>query len=175
VRTGATLAGTGTLTGSVTNQGAYIRATAAAAGIDHRGDYTGANGVLQTESVLGSDGAPAARLVVSGGAIGGNTLISLANLGGAGGLTTADGIPLVLPLTGPRPPRLHSHCAADRSARAPISTTCSMAAPLPGRKTVGICDRRCCLRPARKSRQLRHLHARIAGAGHAALRHEPGR
>ncbi|WP_227460578.1 autotransporter outer membrane beta-barrel domain-containing protein [Cupriavidus pauculus] len=101
VRTGATLAGTGTLTGSVTNQGTLHPGNGSGGGqLTIVGDYTGANGVLQTESVLGSDGAPAARLVVSGGAIGGNTLISLANLGGAGGLTTADGIPLVLATNG---------------------------------------------------------------------------
>ncbi len=101
VQPGATLAGTGVLTGSLLNQGTVHPGTGAAAGqLTVNGSYTGASGVLQTESVLGADGSPAGRLVVSGGAIGGTTTIRLTNLAGTGGLTTGDGIALVHAVNG---------------------------------------------------------------------------
>lgn len=96
VQPGATLAGTGVLTGSLLNQGIVHPGTGSASGqLTVNGSYTGSNGVLQTESVLGADGSPAGRLVVSGGAIGGTTTIQLTNLAGAGGFTAVDGIALV--------------------------------------------------------------------------------
>ncbi|MCW3481946.1 autotransporter outer membrane beta-barrel domain-containing protein [Neisseriaceae bacterium JH1-16] len=101
VQTGATLAGTGVLTGSLLNQGIVHPGTGNANGqLTVNGNYTGSNGILQAESVLGSDASPASRLVVSGGTIGGTTTIRLSNLAGAGGITTTDGIPLVQAVNG---------------------------------------------------------------------------
>ncbi|MGH8785493.1 MAG: hypothetical protein ACREYA_10465 [Cupriavidus necator] len=105
VQPGATLAGTGVLTGSLLNQGTVHPGTGAASGqLTVNGSYMGANGVLRTESVLGADGSPAGRLVVSGGAIGGTTTIALTNLAGSGGVTVADlqrGVPQCQRLAGP--------------------------------------------------------------------------
>ncbi|MFG0411158.1 autotransporter outer membrane beta-barrel domain-containing protein [Pseudomonas sp. FYR_11] len=59
------------------------------------GDYTGSNGSLRLNSVLAGDGAASDRLVVSGGAIGGSTQLSINNLDGAGAATTQNGIQVV--------------------------------------------------------------------------------
>ncbi|CAG9170560.1 hypothetical protein LMG23992_01643 [Cupriavidus laharis] len=60
------------------------------------GHYTGNGGQLLLRSVLGTDNSPSDQLGVAHGAVGGSTTIGLANAGGSGGLTLADGIPLVL-------------------------------------------------------------------------------
>lgn len=101
VQAGTTLAGTGTLTGSVVNAGTVHPGAGNASGqLTIVGSYTGNNGTLRSESVLGIDSSAASRLVVSGGTIGGTTIIALANLGGSGGLTAGDGIPLVQAING---------------------------------------------------------------------------
>lgn len=64
------------------------------------GNYTGANGQLRLQTVLGDDSSPSDRLIVSQGAISGNTQLSVSNLGGLGGLTTASGIEVVQALNG---------------------------------------------------------------------------
>lgn len=58
------------------------------------GNYSG-NGRLLLQAVLGADNAPADRLVIAGGRASGATGIGITNLGGAGALTTADGIMVV--------------------------------------------------------------------------------
>ncbi|BBP64923.1 hypothetical protein PHLH5_24640 [Pseudomonas sp. Cab53] len=60
-----------------------------------QGNYVGNNGQLRLQTVLGADGSPSDKLVVNGGTLTGNTAIAVTNVGGAGGLTTQDGIELV--------------------------------------------------------------------------------
>src|SRR5690606_6249551 len=64
------------------------------------GDYVGSGGRLLLRSVLASDGAPSDRLVLSGGFASGGTSIEVTNVGGAGALTSADGIMLVEAVNG---------------------------------------------------------------------------
>jgi len=64
------------------------------------GNYVGAGGTLKVDAILGADGAPADSLIVSGGQISGNTTVAVNNLGGLGGLTTANGIQVVQAING---------------------------------------------------------------------------
>ncbi|KQU75465.1 hypothetical protein ASC75_19220 [Aminobacter sp. DSM 101952] len=61
------------------------------------GDYTGNGGALEIAAELGTDNAPTDLLVITGNSIRGSgaTLVSVINVGGTGGLTTADGIRIV--------------------------------------------------------------------------------
>lgn len=59
------------------------------------GDYTGDNGVLRLNSVLGQDGAASDRLVISQGGISGSTGLLINNLGGTGAATQRNGIQVV--------------------------------------------------------------------------------
>ncbi|MBO0494404.1 autotransporter outer membrane beta-barrel domain-containing protein [Pseudomonas sp. Marseille-Q1929] len=59
------------------------------------GNYSGNNGKLLLQSVLGADGSPSDKLVVSQGTLQGSTAISVSNLGGAGAATLQDGIQVV--------------------------------------------------------------------------------
>lgn len=59
------------------------------------GDYTGNDARLLVRSVLAGDGAASDRLIVSRGAISGNTLLQVSNAGGLGGQTVTDGIQVV--------------------------------------------------------------------------------
>jgi type V secretory pathway adhesin AidA len=59
------------------------------------GNYVGANGRLNVQTVLGADGSPSDRLVISNGAASGSTNLGVTNRGGAGGLTATDGILVV--------------------------------------------------------------------------------
>ncbi|MBO3277709.1 autotransporter family protein [Pseudomonas schmalbachii] len=87
-----TLAGTGTLLAPLTNAGRLTPGNSI--GVLTVGDYTGANGLLEIESVLGDDNSPSDRLVVQGNTSG-NTAVQVINLGGAGAPTVADGIRVV--------------------------------------------------------------------------------
>ncbi|WP_445571726.1 autotransporter family protein [Pseudomonas sp. E102] len=60
-----------------------------------QGNYAGNGGQLRLQTVLGADDSPSDKLVVNGGTLTGGTAITVTNLGGAGGLTTQDGIELV--------------------------------------------------------------------------------
>jgi len=96
VASGATLTGTGTLTGNVTNQGIVHPGDGSGNGtLTIVGNYTGQNGTLKIDSVLGNDSSRVAPLTVSGGTIYGNTSVAVNNLGGLGNLTTGNGIPVV--------------------------------------------------------------------------------
>ncbi|HEX7919994.1 MAG TPA: autotransporter outer membrane beta-barrel domain-containing protein [Bradyrhizobium sp.] len=64
------------------------------------GNYVGTGGSLFLRSVLGSDGSPSDRLVISGGTASGSTAVTVTNAGGAGALTTADGIMVVQAVNG---------------------------------------------------------------------------
>lgn len=96
VASGATLIGTGTLTGNVTNQGTVHPGDGSGNGtLTIVGNYTGQNGTLKIDSVLGNDSSRVAPLTVSGGTINGNTSVAVNNLSGLGNLTTGNGIPVV--------------------------------------------------------------------------------
>ncbi|WGD52346.1 autotransporter domain-containing protein [Bradyrhizobium sp. CB1650] len=64
------------------------------------GNYVGQSGRLALQSVLAGDGSPSDKLVISTGAGTGATGISVTNLGGAGALTTGDGILVVQAVNG---------------------------------------------------------------------------
>ena len=64
------------------------------------GDYVGHGGQLLVQSVLGTDGSPSGKLVISQGAATGNTAIGVTNAAGTGGLTLADGIMVVQAIQG---------------------------------------------------------------------------
>ncbi len=64
------------------------------------GNYVGNGGALYLRSVLGGDGSPSDRLVISGGNASGSTAVTVSNAGGAGALTTADGIMVVQAVNG---------------------------------------------------------------------------
>lgn len=65
-----------------------------------RGNYIGTNASLRLNATSGTDSLPADQLIIDGGLATGNTGIQVANIGGTGGGTTADGILLVQTLNG---------------------------------------------------------------------------
>ena len=102
VGAGATLGGYGSVIGDVTNRG-VIAPGSAAPGLSGSpmgaftivGNYTGAGGTMAINTVLGGDGSPSDRLVISGGTASGNTIVHVTNVGGVGAETTGNGIPVV--------------------------------------------------------------------------------
>ncbi len=64
-----------------------------------RGDYTGINGTLAFNTVLGGDNSPSDKLVIDGG-LGDDTSVLVTNIGGAGAKTTGNGILLVEAING---------------------------------------------------------------------------
>lgn len=60
-----------------------------------QGNYVGNNGQLRLQTKVGADGSSSDKLVVDGGTLTGSTSIAVTNLGGAGALTTQNGIELV--------------------------------------------------------------------------------
>ncbi|MGY2292867.1 autotransporter family protein [Pseudomonas sp. SDO528_S397] len=83
---------------TVNNSGLIDMTTASTRATDSltiNGNYTGNNASLALQSILGADGSPSDKLVVSQGVMQGTTAISITNLGGAGGLTVQDGIQVV--------------------------------------------------------------------------------
>ncbi|OIN46137.1 autotransporter outer membrane beta-barrel domain-containing protein [Pseudomonas azotoformans] len=88
---------------TVSNSGVIDMTTGSSSTSDSltiRGSYTGNGGRLALQSVLGGDGSASDKLVIDQGAIGGNTTISVTNLGGAGAATLQDGIQVVQALNG---------------------------------------------------------------------------
>ncbi len=63
------------------------------------GNYSAASDLL-LNTVLGADGSPSDKLVIDSGTATGKTTIGVVNVGGAGALTTSDGILLVEALNG---------------------------------------------------------------------------
>ncbi|HEY4253170.1 MAG TPA: autotransporter outer membrane beta-barrel domain-containing protein [Roseomonas sp.] len=59
------------------------------------GNYVGQGGVIAINTVLAGDGAASDRLVINGGTATGDTILRVANAGGAGAATIADGIQVV--------------------------------------------------------------------------------
>ena len=100
---GAILAGTGTLAGALSNAGEIRPGPNDGAGfgaLTVRGNYVGAGGSLTVNTQLGDDNSPSDRLVIDGGQASGATPISVINRGGAGALTTGDGIAVVQAVNG---------------------------------------------------------------------------
>lgn len=64
------------------------------------GNYNGTGGVLALQTILGDDGSPSDKLVVSQGTISGTTGIRVTNLGGVGAVTLQDGIQVVQAING---------------------------------------------------------------------------
>lgn len=64
------------------------------------GNYLGNNGRLLLQTTLGDDRSASDRLVVSQGAISGNTQLGISNLNGLGGLTQDNGIEVVQAVNG---------------------------------------------------------------------------
>jgi outer membrane autotransporter protein len=58
-------------------------------------DYAGNGGTLGIHTYLGTDNSPSDKLVIVGGTASGTTKVKVTNVGGAGALTSADGIPVV--------------------------------------------------------------------------------
>ena len=65
-----------------------------------QGNYTGLNGQLLLQSVLGDDSADSDRLVIAQGRIGGTTRMTVINEGGPGALTQSNGIEVVQAIQG---------------------------------------------------------------------------
>ncbi|MDT2021211.1 autotransporter outer membrane beta-barrel domain-containing protein [Methylocella sp. CPCC 101449] len=83
-------------TGAVTNAG-LIQFLSRSQGytVLTAGNYIGNNGRIGFNTYLGSDNSPSNLLIINGGAATGNTALLIANTGGPGALTVADGIRLV--------------------------------------------------------------------------------
>jgi outer membrane autotransporter protein len=95
---GAVLAGTGTLAGTLANAGEIRPGPNDGTGfgaLTVRGNYVGAGGSLTVNTVLGDDSSPSDKLVIDGGQASGTTPITVVNRGGTGALTVADGIQVV--------------------------------------------------------------------------------
>jgi outer membrane autotransporter protein len=58
-------------------------------------NYVGQGGTLAMNTFLGTDASPSDRLVIKGGTASGNSLLKIANAGGTGALTIANGILVV--------------------------------------------------------------------------------
>ncbi|MET3476133.1 autotransporter family protein [Variovorax atrisoli] len=101
---GATVAGTGTFAGNVTNQGTLLPGPNDGTNFGAftvRGNYFGGSGALmQVNTVLAGDNSPSDRLVIDGGAATGSTPIRVVNRGGLGAPTLADGILVVQAVNG---------------------------------------------------------------------------
>jgi outer membrane autotransporter protein len=101
---GATVAGTGTFAGSVTNQGTLLPGPNDGVNFGAftvRGNYFGGSGALvQVNTVLAGDNSPSDRLVIDGGAASGATGLRVVNRGGMGAPTLADGILVVQAVNG---------------------------------------------------------------------------
>ena len=83
---------------TLTNSGSINMTTGSSIATDTltvNGNYNGTGGTLALQSILGSDGSPSDKLVISQGTISGSTGINVTNLGGAGAATLQDGIQVV--------------------------------------------------------------------------------
>ncbi|MGJ7526941.1 autotransporter outer membrane beta-barrel domain-containing protein [Variovorax sp. GB1P17] len=101
---GATVAGTGTFAGNVTNQGTLLPGPNDGVNFGAftvRGNYFGGSGALvQVNTVVAGDNSPSDKLVIDGGAASGGTGLRVVNRGGLGAPTLADGILVVQTLNG---------------------------------------------------------------------------
>lgn len=65
-----------------------------------RGNYTGQNGLLFVDTVLGADASPSDKLIIDTGSAFGSTVIVVNNVSGTGAFTASDGIMVVQALNG---------------------------------------------------------------------------
>ena len=65
-----------------------------------QGDYVGQNGRLRLQTILGGDASPSDKLVIEQGTASGTTAINIVRVGGAGALTTQNGILVVQGING---------------------------------------------------------------------------
>ena len=107
VDAGATLGGYGSVIGDVTNSGVIAPGSAIPGfsgspmgAFTINGNYTGVGGTMAINTVLGGDGSPSDRLVISGGTASGSTIVHVTNVGGVGAETTGNGIPVVNAVSG---------------------------------------------------------------------------
>ncbi|WP_245623866.1 autotransporter family protein [Paraburkholderia nodosa] len=63
-------------------------------------NYVGHNGTIAIDTYLGGDNSPSDRLVIDGGTATGTSKLAIANVGGPGALTLANGIPVVVATNG---------------------------------------------------------------------------
>jgi len=94
VGSGSILSGNGSIFGAVVNRG-RIAPGASIGTLTINGNYAGAGGTLDIETILGADDSPSDRLVIAGGTATGSTLVQILNRDGAGALTSGDGILVV--------------------------------------------------------------------------------
>ncbi|MDM0036984.1 autotransporter outer membrane beta-barrel domain-containing protein [Variovorax sp. J22P271] len=100
VAAAGTLGGNGTIFGNVFNSGVVSPGNSIGT-LTINGNYVGQGGSLRVESQLGSDASPTDKLVIGGGGTAtGSTAMQVVNLGGAGALTTGNGIPVVEAVNG---------------------------------------------------------------------------
>jgi outer membrane autotransporter protein len=94
-------AGTFTIVGDLLNRGTVNLASDPIVGnvLEVRGNYAGAGGAMNINTVLGNDDSPTDKLVISGGTATGDTLVHVNNAGCMGAETT-NGIPIVLAING---------------------------------------------------------------------------
>lgn len=64
------------------------------------GNFIGAGGTVNLDTVLGSDGSPSDKLVIDGGSATGSSLLRILNAGGAGAQTVGNGILVVDAING---------------------------------------------------------------------------
>ncbi|MBP0579405.1 autotransporter outer membrane beta-barrel domain-containing protein [Labrys sp. LIt4] len=84
-----------TITGDLRNAGLVdMRNGSAGSTVTVNGNYVGNGGTVGLDTVLGADGSPTDLLVINGNASGSTTL-QIANVGGTGAKTIADGIKVV--------------------------------------------------------------------------------
>lgn len=93
-------AGVYRVTGTLANGGLVDLASASggAGQLLFASHYAGSGGTLRLKTVLAGDGAASDRLVIDGGTATGTTGLRIVNAGGAGALTTANGILVVDPV-----------------------------------------------------------------------------
>ncbi|MBC8742909.1 autotransporter outer membrane beta-barrel domain-containing protein [Paraburkholderia sp. UCT31] len=100
---GTSPAGTFTVIGNLLNRGTVNLASDPIVGnvlSVSNGNYAGAGGRMNINTVLAGDNSPSDKLVIIGGTATGNTLVHVTNAGGAGALTVANGIPVVEAIDG---------------------------------------------------------------------------
>jgi outer membrane autotransporter protein len=66
------------------------------------GDYSGSNGVIALNSTLNGDSSSSDQIVIQRGATSGSTLLRVNNVGGEGGYTSGNGLPVILAQDGAR-------------------------------------------------------------------------
>jgi outer membrane autotransporter protein len=92
--------GDSTVTGAVTNGGLVAFTSGGPFKMLTTANYIGNGGTLGLNTALGGDGSPTDQLIINGGTATGTTGIVVTNAGGAGALTTGNGIPIVVPTGG---------------------------------------------------------------------------